>query len=424
MITFLFKGLLRDRTRSLFPVLMVSAGVFLTVFLYSYMNGAISEMVDTGARFDSGHTKIMTKAYAKRSDQLPNDLALDKAGDLLNRLEKERPDWVWTPRIKFGGLIDVPDASGQTRAQGPVFGMGVDLRSDSAIEEKVLHLKKSILKGKMPTNTRDLLLSASLAEKLHVDLGDTVTLITSTMHGSMSVTNWNISGTLHFGMITLDKHTIIADIEDIRAALDMDDAAGEILGFARDFVYEDGLSIDTAHWFNGESADPNDEFLPVMVALGEEGTLATILGMARYVGAVIVGVFVFAMSIVLWNAGLMNGIRRYGEIGVRLAIGESKGALYRSIVLESVFVGVVGSILGTAIGLVFSYWLQYAGFDISSMMQNATIAFPNVIRARVTPISYFIGFVPGLFASVLGALFAGIGIYRRQTSQLFKELEI
>ena len=41
------------------------------------------------------------------------------------------------------------------------------------------------------------------------------------------------------------------------------------------------------------------------------------------------------MSIVLWNAGLIGSLRRYGEIGVRLAFGEDKGRLYRAMIVES-----------------------------------------------------------------------------------------
>lgn len=423
MIAFLLKGLVRDRTRSLFPILMVSAGAFLTVFLYSYMNGAINDMVDTGARFDAGHTKITTRAYGRLSDQIPNDLAMLGVSDLMARLKKDRPGWIWAPRIKFGGLLDIPGTEGQTRAQGPVFGMGIDLNGEEGFETRLLNLKKSIVEGTMPDQENEILISEPFAQKLNVDIGETATLITTTMHGSMSITNWKISGTVRFGMVTIDRQTIVADLDDIRAALDMDDAAGEIVGFTSDLVYDDSLSIETARRFNRETADPNDDFSPVMTTLGEEETLGVILRMTRYVGAIVVGVFVFAMSIVLWNAGLMNGIRRYGEIGVRLAVGESKGALYRSMIIESVCVGIAGSILGTLFGLIASYWLQYAGFDISAMMQKSTVLFSNIIRARVTPTSYVIGFVPGLFASVLGTLFAGIGIYRRQTSQLFRELE-
>jgi putative ABC transport system permease protein len=147
------------------------------------------------------------------------------------------------------------------------------------------------------------------------------------------------------------------------------------------------------------------------------------LGMVNTIGGIVVLVFVFVMSIVLWNAGLMNGIRRYGEIGVRLAMGEPKGGIYRAMIFESVCLGIVGSVLGTAIGLAVSYWMQVTGLDFSSMMQKSTITISSVMHARVTTTSYYIGFLPGVFASVLGTLFAGIGIYKRQTSQLFKELE-
>jgi putative ABC transport system permease protein len=57
------------------------------------------------------------------------------------------------------------------------------------------------------------------------------------------------------------------------------------------------------------------------------------------------------------------------------------------------------------------------------MMQGATMMISNVIRARVTPVAAVIGFVPGLLGTVLGTMMAGIGIFKRQTAQLFKELE-
>jgi putative ABC transport system permease protein len=134
-------------------------------------------------------------------------------------------------------------------------------------------------------------------------------------------------------------------------------------------------------------------------------------------------IFVLAMSLVLWNAGLLSGLRRYGEVGVRLAIGEEKGHVYRSMILESVFVGVAGSTVGTAIGLFFAWLIQTYGIDISGMMQGASMMMPSTIRARITPVDFYLGYIPGLISTVLGTMLAGIGIYRRQTARLFKELE-
>ena len=47
---------------------------------------------------------------------------------------------------------------------------------------------------------------------------------------------------------------------------------------------------------------------------------------------------------------------------------------------------------------------------------------PPTIRARIIP-DFFIGFIPGLFSTVLGTMLSGRGIYKRQTARLFKELE-
>jgi putative ABC transport system permease protein len=63
------------------------------------------------------------------------------------------------------------------------------------------------------------------------------------------------------------------------------------------------------------------------------------------------------------------------------------------------------------------------GIDVTSMMKNSTMMFTDVIRAEVTPFTYLIGFLPGMLATFLGTAISGIGIYKRQTSQLFKELE-
>ena len=424
MIEFLLKGLIRDRSRSLFPVLMVSAGAFLTVLLYSFMRGAIGDMVDSSARFDTGHVKIMTRAYSELSDQMPNDLALLGIADLLKQLNRVRPDIIWTPRIKFGGLLDIPDGNGLTRAQGPVFGIGIDLLESDSPAIEILNLKKSIVRGEIPRSKNEILISESFAKKLGTGIGETATLMSSTMHGSMSMHNFRIVGTVRFGMVALDRGTMIADLNDIRSALDMADGAGEILGYTKDLLYDDKRMSIVARDFNEKYSNPADEFSPYIQTLGEQGGLKGILEMANAIGGIIVLVFVFAMSIVLWNAGLMNGLRRYGEIGVRLAMGEPKGGVYRAMIVESICIGFVGSSLGTALGLAISYWMQHTGIDFSSMMQKSTIMISSVYRARVTETSYYIGFLPGLVASVIGTMFAGIGIFRRQTSQLFRELEV
>lgn len=424
MIKFILKGIFRDRSRSLFPILVVVIGVFLTVLFYCYMGGAVSNFIDTGAKFDSGHVKIMSRAYAENSDQMPNDLAYIGVRQLIEKLKQDFPGYVWTRRIRFGGLLDVPDEEGETRSQGPVAGLALDLFTEDSLEWELLGIEDSIVRGKTPVKPGEILISDEFATRLGISLGETATLIGSTMYGSLAAANFTVAGTVRFGISALDRGAMVADVKDIQMALDMEDAAGEILGFFDDFVYREEEAGQTSLNFNAKYEDDEDEFAPVMKSLHQQGGMVDMLGMLNLYMPVMVSVFVIIMSIVLWNAGLIGSLRRYGEIGVRLAMGESKGHLYRSMITESLFLGCIGTVIGTAFALVISFWMQEKGINISQLMQNSTLLINDVLRSKITPSSYVIGFIPGLLANVLGASIAGIGIYKRKTAQLMKELEV
>ena len=422
MIRFLLKGLLRDRTRSLFPLLIVIGGVSCTVVLYSYITGIQNEMIWVHASFNAGHVRIMSKAYAEEVDQIPNDLAFIGVSKLVDSLKAEHPKLIWTPRIKFGGLLDIPDRNRETRSQSTVIGMAVDLISRGTHESAILNLRDALIRGRLPRQKGEILISDAFAEKLEVQPGETATLITTTMYGSLTSANFTIVGTIHFGISFMDRGAMIADIADIQYTMDMENAAGEILGFFPNFIYQADKAAKFTSDFNTQY-NSEDEFSPIMFTFSDQHGHGEILKIVQYFSGIIIGIFMIIMSIVLWNAGLRGSLRRYGEIGVRLAIGEHKGRLYRSLIAESMVIGFFGSVLGTALGLAFSYTLQIKGIDISSMTKNASVLIIDVLRAQVTSPCYFIGFVPGFFATFLGTTISGIGIYKRQTSQLFKELE-
>ncbi|HEN20798.1 MAG TPA: FtsX-like permease family protein [Desulfobacteraceae bacterium] len=425
MIKFLLKGLLRDRSRSLLPLIVVAIGVMLAVFMRGYINGIMVDMIEQTARFNTGHVKVVTKAYAGNMNQAPNDLALIEVSELKKDLKNEFPDMEWVNRIKFGGLIDVPDENGETKSQGPAMGIGLDLLSRDSDEAERLNLGRSLVRGRLPDSHGEILLSEEFSRKLEVDPGKEVTLIGSTMDGGMAIHNFRVTGTVRFGNTGMDRGTIIADLYDVQEALNMDDAAGEILGFFASGYYEDETAAPVIKSFEDKYSDENDEYAPVMLRLRDQEGLSIYVDMTESMGAIVTFIFMIAMSLVLWNAGLLGGLRRYGEIGIRLAIGEEKGHIYRSMIIESVMIGFAGTIIGTAFGLGLSWLMQTYGLDISEFTKNATtgIMMPNVVRARITPPDFYIGFIPGLLSTMAGTMLAGIGIYKRQTARLFKELE-
>lgn len=421
MIQFLIKGLRRDRSRSLFPLLVVAAGVFIVVFMQGWINGAENSILGTNATFYTGHVKVATRAYLQESAIMSNELALTELGRL--RQELESAPMIWTPRIRFGGLIDIADDSGETRSQTPFMCLAVSLIPASR-EQQILNLETSLVRGRLPKASGEILVSDMMANNLQVQPGEMATLIGTTMNGSMTMRNFQIVGTVKLGVVALDRTTLIMEFEDAQEFLDMKDAASEILGFSPDLVFHEEKARLIADRFNRQYAG-EDEFAPHMVTLPEQNDLESMINMMGLFSSIAVGIFVFAMSIVLWNAGLIGSLRRYNEYGIRMALGESKGHIYATLLCESAFIGVVGTLMGTLLGLSACYYLQVKGIDISTLMrQSGGVLMANVIRAKITPATFVIGFIPGLAATQLGAMFSGFGIFRRQTSELMKELEV
>jgi putative ABC transport system permease protein len=423
MIRFLVKGVLRDRSRSLFPVVTVATGVLLTVFMFCYMKGAAMSLTRYTADQQTGHVKVMTRAYARDADLIPNDAALTDVDALLAELKREEPQFDWVPRIRFGGLLDVPDENGETRAQSPVVGVAADLLTPGSREPARLGLSRGLVRGRLPEGPGEILLGDDFARNLGVEPGGRVTLLGSSMQGAMTLTNFTVSGTVRFGFQALDRMGAYADLAGIREALDMSGAAGEVLGFFKTGLFDRRRSEEAARAFNAARAGRPGDFEPVMSPLAEQSGIGYFLDYMDKAGVIVVVIFLFPMSLVLWNAGLLGGLRRYGEFGLRLAIGENKPHVYRTLLAESAVIGVLGTIVGTVLGLAVSYYLQSTGINLSGIFKNAAIMVPPRIHSRVTPFAYVIGFIPGLLSTFIGTAIAGRGIYKRQTARLFKELE-
>ena len=426
MIKFLTKGIIRDRSRSLFPVLVVTLAVAMIIFFQGFFTGIINSMLLDSAVVSTGHVKVMTRGYKEESQLLPNDLALLETNQLVLKLRQDYPDLFWTPRITFGGLLDVPDENGETQAQGPVLGLGIDFFSPKSRQIEIWKLKRRLIDGRLPENANEALLSTKLAGRLGLSSGETVTLIGSTMHNAFTTYNFTVVGTFNLNLGPADRQLMLVDISGARLALDMENATSEILGYTNSLFYDDTAAVALRQRYNTINSDSTDIFSPTMMALRDANQMGTMVDYMSAASGLIVGVFVVISMIVLWNMGLMNGLRRYGEIGMRLAMGESKGQVYRSMIMESVIIGFIGTAIGTGLGIGLTYYMQEVGVDYSDAMESlgsSEIIMSNVFYAQVTPELYYIGFLPGVLATVLGTMLAGRAIYKREMAQLFKELE-
>ncbi len=110
--------------------------------------------------------------------------------------------------------------------------------------------------------------------------------------------------------------------------------------------------------------------------------------------ALVVGVFL------IYNTVTFSVVQRRPMIGILRALGATRGQIFTLILSEAILLGVIGTVLGLALGIVFGR----ASVGLVSQTISDLYFTVNVQRVSVTPITLLKGAVIGLFASIVAAL--------------------
>lgn len=431
MTRWLLIGIFRDKTRSLFPFLVVTVGVALVITLVGFMEGVFMGMVDMTAKLDTGHLRFVNKPFYDEEHLIPMDRALADQEKTLKWLkENSDPEIAWAPRIRWGAILDVPDENGETKTQTPVIGMAIDLLSKNSTEVGRLDLERSIVEGRAPVKSGEMLVGYKLAEALELKPGDTLTLIGQTFDGGLATDNYIAVGFIRFGVFAMDKRMALIDLADAQKTFYMEGMVTDWLGFLPPHVgykkfrlMQEDINKRIAGLRNNPPEDWAKDDVPIILSILDQRNIGVITDKFEMVRGIIVGVFLFLMALVLWNAGILNVIHRYGEMGLRLAMGETHFQLLLSLVKEAVLIGTLGVLAGCLTGGALTYYLQEVGINMGDAFAKTGLMMNDVVRGRVSLEGFITGIIPGMTASVLGTLIAGFAIFKRSTANLFRELE-
>ncbi len=431
MIRWLLKGIARDKTRSLFPFIVVTVGVALVIVLIGFMDGIITGLIDMTANLDTGHIRFVNKPFYDEEHLNPMDRALASQKETGRWLrENSGGDIQWSPRIRWGAIMDVPDEQGETKSQTPVVGMALDLLSPDSPELKRLQLEESLTEGRLPRISKEALVGYQLANNLGIELNDTVTLIGQSFDGGLAADNFTVVGFIRFGVFAMDKKMALIDLADGQDAFYMEDMVTDWLGYLPAHSAFDRYKEIKTNLVNrlpdikenppkGWAADDD----PIVLSVLDQRNIGAIVDKFLTIRKFIIGIFLALMVLVLWNAGVLNGIHRYGEMGLRLAMGETHGRMIASLVLETFMIGVLGSIAGSILGGAFAWYLQEVGLNMGDNFAQTGLMLNDVVRARLSAGAFLRGIIPGLTATVIGTLFASAAIFKRTEANLFRELE-
>ena len=355
------RNLLGHLPRTLLTVGAIAVGLASLIFLWSFNEGLHRNMLGNFQQAIIGSIQIHHQGYFLQPELSEYIRNPKKVVETLETSGIENH----SQRLESFGLV----ASDETTEGVMLIGM------DPNTETRVTELEKRIGIGRFlhPGDSYSLILGATTANNLKVRLGDEIIVVGYDRYGVMVAESFTLIGIITSGEMGLDRGMAITSLETLQEMVDM---PGQVTTFVINLPEK---NIDKAvNQLNELLHDQPLEIMPWYVMFPVMKEWVTLHNGFLYL---FIGVVLFIVVASELNTLLLSMLERTREFGVFMAIGTTRQEVATLLITEALFIGILGTLSGTLLGMITVLITGTTGIDLSILLGSTS-------RFYVDPLIY------------------------------------
>ncbi|CAE6938080.1 FtsX-like permease family [Vibrio sp. B1FLJ16] len=367
LIKLAWRNLWRQKRRTLLTATALALVLFLSLITRAFQEGSYTSNIKNAAKFYTGLIQLQNPEF---SDSSSIDDVLPQSEAFIS-VAKDNPSIdVVLPRLESFAL-----AAKDERSKGALI-IGVDPEA----EDKYSGISSKIVKGTyIASGENSVLVGSGLAHYLHLDVGDELVLYGMGYHGQTAAGLYFVSGILHFPLQQLDTQLVYMPLDTAQSLYSLDkqvtawvlnakslrNLPNVVDQLSRDY----GKDVAVKDW---KALSPE---LSQQIALDKAGGIFLI-----YILYGIVGFGLFATI-------LMTTLERQREFAVMLATGMLRRQLISLITIESLFISVLGVLIGLCISAPVLGYFYFNPIEITGEAAQVMLetGFEPIVPVSVDP---------------------------------------
>ena len=381
-----WRNVWRRRRLTLITAFSIGFGVLLAATFTGMAVYMYGNMINASAATGFGHVTVEPRDYNRAP-------ALDKRLGNAERLRE---------RIK--AMEGVDDAmvriTGQAMFASAVKSVGgMFLAIDSGQESARFNLLiRSLVEGEV-FQGRDgtgVVVGTRLAEKLNLKLGKKLVYTTTDVSGEIVSEIARVSGIFKTGVNEIDTGMVLLPIDRVRNVLGY---AGDEATLVAVMLKDQRMAAKMRRAIEKQVGAPQREVLTWRETQADLAGMITLDSTSNYISQFLIALLIAAGIL---NTLLMSVLERTREFGVMMAIGMSPGRLFRLVILESLWLALIGLCLGILLTAPWYWYLQVYGLDFSGMIGGEDYTVSGVLVDPIVRIRLYAESV----SAILGTVFA------------------
>lgn len=319
----------------------IAFAIWMLVFSISAQDGTFRLMIDNGARLVSGHIQLQ---HPKYQDDPRLEYTLRNVPALTAAVAARDGVLFASARTQGFALASVGERSFGAQV------LGVEADQELAWST----LPRMQPDGRYLEGPGEAFIGSTLARNLGVGIGEEIVLLGSSRQGGVAAHVARIVGTFTTGQAHIDRSLVQIPIDDFRAGWELEsDEAHVVIVIAED--------VTTSRKLAGELEGPEHVSLDWTELMPEAEQMIEIKSVGAQLFFAVITVIV-TFSVV--NTFMMMIFERTPEFGMLMAIGMRPGAIIRELMVEALWLCVLGILLGAGISFVMIVILGEVGIPL------------------------------------------------------------
>lgn len=342
LLTLAWRNLWRQKRRTLLTAFALALALVLSLLMRSFQEGSYNANINTLARLSNGLIQLQHPAF--KESQSIDDL-LPASSKFISFTQAQPHITTVLPRITSFAL-----AATKTRSKSVlVFAIEAEAENRySALAKRVVqgqYLNKSSAAAK-----QSILIAQGLANKLQLTVGDELVLYGQGYQGQTAAALFTVQGILYFPMPALNNSMVYMHLKDAQTFYSTGNLVTSWVLHSDKFENIKQI-VDKLKEHYGKQANVRD-WLDLSPETAQQISIDRVSGIfIMYLLYAIVGFALFATL-------LMMTLERQREFAVMLATGLLRYKLLILIMIESLFIGALGIIIGTIIVWPILLWFS------------------------------------------------------------------
>jgi len=388
-----WKNIWRSKLRSLVVIGSIIMGIWAMIFGNGFMNGFIVSYMANTINHDISHIQVHNPEFKK--DQEVQFSVTDGNLKAENMRSWEGVKGA-TTRTLVTGMISSPRKASGVQIRGIDIGNeAVVTRLDSLIGEG------TYFEG---IKRNPVVIGRKLAENLQVSEKSKVVLTFNDANGTLTQVSGRVVGIIKSASLSLSEGYVFMRQEDLSRQLGNEGGVHEIAVLLEPQI--DPVSIVSRYnnEYEGDLVETWEEIAPQLAYMQD------IYGSMLYV---LMGIILTALVFGIINTMLMAVLERMKELGMLMAVGMTKIRVFLMIMIETIYLGVVGAPLGLLLGWATISYLNHDGVDLSAYSEGLeAFGYDSILYPYVADEVYLIVTIGVFITAFVGAIYPALKAIR------------